>query len=59
MKIIVDKVNAFVHLKGDTFLCVGPKKEVLKADPITLSKMVMTALAMTEYNDIQSSKVVH
>jgi len=52
MKIVVDDKNAYVHIKGNNFLCIGDKRTVIKADPLTVSRMVMEALALSAYNDI-------
>lgn len=55
MKIVVDDKHAFVHLKGNSFLCVGPKREVLRANPIALAEMVKQAVAVSAYNEITNT----
>lgn len=55
MKIVVDDENAFIHLRGNQFLCIGPKKLVQKADEQTKAMMIKVALAFQRYNDIQFS----
>ncbi len=61
MKIVVDEKHGYVHLSGNVFLCLGEKRTVLRADPLTLAKMVKEALAMSAYNDIKEGKgqVIH
>ncbi len=56
MKIVVDDKNAYIHLRGNNFLCIGPKKEVLKADEKGRAEMVQIAWAFSLFNDIQESK---
>ncbi len=53
MKIVVDDEFAYVHLKGNRFLQIGKKKEVLRADPLKQAEMFQIAMAFHVFNDIE------
>ncbi len=55
-KIIVDGTQAYIHLQGNVFLCIGEKRLVLRASPQALAVLIANAMAITHYNEINSGE---